>query len=99
MPPGGVGPARFHADGNEGPSDTVYLGAFRREAIEGVGGYNEQYLRGEGWEMNYRIREAGGLIWFQAELRGTDRPRSPIAGLAAQSFRYRRGRAADRGRE
>ncbi len=94
MSPAGVGPARFHADGNEGPSDTVYLGAFRREAIEGVGGYNEQYLRGEDWEMNNRIREAGGLIWFQPELRVTYRPRSTIAELAAQYFRYGRWRRA-----
>ncbi len=92
--PAGVGSARFHTGGNEGPSDSVYLGAFRREAIEGVGGYDEQYLRGEDWEMNYRIREAGGLIWFQPELRVTYRPRSTITELASQYFLYGRWRRA-----
>jgi succinoglycan biosynthesis protein ExoA len=92
--PAGVGSARFHTGGTAGPSDSVYLGAFRREAIEGVGGYDEQYLRGEDWEMNYRIREAGGLIWFQPELRVTYRPRSTIAELASQYFLYGRWRRA-----
>jgi succinoglycan biosynthesis protein ExoA len=92
--PAGVGSERFHIGGNEGPSDSVYLGAFRREAIEGVGGYDEHYLRGEDWEMNYRIREAGGLIWFQPELRVTYRPRSTIRELASQYFLYGRWRRA-----
>ncbi len=92
--PAGVGSARFHTGGAAGPSDSVYLGAFRRDAIEGVGGYDEQYLRGEDWEMNYRIREAGGLIWFQPELRVTYRPRSTIAELASQYFLYGRWRRA-----
>ena len=85
--PAGVGSARFHTGGSAGPSDSVYLGAFRREAIEGVGGYDERYLRGEDWEMNHRIREAGGLIWFQPELRVTYRPRTSLreARLASTS--------------
>jgi hypothetical protein len=92
--PAGVGSERFHIGGNEGPSDSVYLGAFRREAIEGVGGYDERYLRGEDWEMNHRIREAGGLIWFQPELRVTYRPRSTIGELVSQYFMYGRWRRA-----
>jgi succinoglycan biosynthesis protein ExoA len=92
--PAGVGSARFHTGGSEGPSDSVYLGAFRREAIEGVGGYDERYLRGEDWELNYRIREAGGLIWFKPELRVTYRPRSTIGELASQYFLYGRWRRA-----
>ena len=92
--PAGVGSARFHTGGNAGPSESVYLGTFRREAIEGVGGYDEQYLRGEDWEMNHRIREAGGLIWFQPELRVTYRPRTSVGELASQYFLYGRWRRA-----
>jgi succinoglycan biosynthesis protein ExoA len=92
--PAGVGSARFHTGGSAGPSESVYLGTFRREAIEGVGGYDERYLRGEDWEMNHRIREAGGLIWFQPELRVTYRPRSNPRALAAQYFLYGRWRRA-----
>ncbi len=92
--PAGVGSARFHTGGSAGPSESVYLGTFRREAIEGVGGYDERYLRGEDWEMNHRIREAGGLIWFQPELRVTYRPRTNPRALASQYFLYGRWRRA-----
>ena len=54
--PLGVGSARFHTGGEAGEADTVYLGVFRREALERVGGYDETYLRAQDWEMNLRIR-------------------------------------------
>ena len=90
--PFGVGSARFHTGGSPGPADTVYLGAFRREAIEAVGGYDERYLRAEDWEMNHRIRQSGGLIWFQPALRVTYRPRASVAALGSQYFHYGRWR-------
>lgn len=90
--PFGVGASRFHTGGSAGPADTVYLGVFRRTAIEQVGGYDEEYLRAEDWEMNHRIRQAGGLIWFQPGLRVTYRPRATVAALARQYFHYGRWR-------
>ncbi len=90
--PFGVGSARFHTGGGAGPADTVYLGAFRREAVEAVGGYDERYLRAEDWEMNHRIRQAGGLIWFTPALRVTYRPRASVAALGSQYFQYGRWR-------
>src|SRR5207247_2275887 len=80
--PAGVGSARFHTGGRAGPADSVYLGVYRRAALEQVGGYDEGYLRAEDWEMNHRIRQAGGLIWFQPGLRVTYRPRATLAALA-----------------
>jgi glycosyl transferase family 2 len=90
--PAGVGNARFHTGGRAGPADTVYLGVYRRAALEQVGGYDENYLVAEDWEMNHRIRQAGGLIWFQPKLRVTYRPRSTVAALARQYFHYGRWR-------
>ncbi len=90
--PFGVGAARNHTGGSAGPADTVYLGAFRRSAVEGVGGYDERYLRAEDWEMNHRIRQAGGLVWFQPAMRVTYRPRSSLAALGTQYFHYGRWR-------
>jgi GT2 family glycosyltransferase len=90
--PVGVGSARFHTGGSAGPADTVYLGVFRRTAIEQVSGYDEAYLRAEDWEMNHRIRERGGLIWFQPALRVTYRPRASIGELSRQYFLYGRWR-------
>jgi hypothetical protein len=90
--PAGVGSARFHTGGQAGPADSVYLGVYRRTALEQVGGYDESYLRAEDWEMNHRIRQAGGLIWFQPRLRVTYRPRATAAALARQYFHYGRWR-------
>jgi hypothetical protein len=88
----GVGSARFHTGGRAGPTDSVYLGVYRRAALEQVGGYDEGYLRAEDWEMNHRIRQAGGLVWFQPGLQVTYRPRATLAALAKQYFYYGRWR-------
>ncbi len=88
----GVGAAKFHTGGRPGPVDSVYLGVYRRDAIEQVGGYDETYLRAEDWELNHRIRLAGGVVWFQPALRVTYRPRASIRMLTAQYFNYGRWR-------
>lgn len=88
----GVGSAAFHVGGKAGPAETVYLGVFRREALREVGGYDEAFDRAQDWEMNHRIRAAGGLVWFTPELSVTYRPRATVAGLARQYFNYGRWR-------
>jgi len=90
--PAGVGAAANHTGGEAGPADTVYLGVYRREAIEQVGGYDETMIVAEDWELNYRIRAGGGLIWFTPELRVIYRPRANLRELARQHFRYGRWR-------
>jgi hypothetical protein len=88
----GVGNAAFHTGGEAGPADTVYLGVFRRQALDRVGGYDEEYVRAQDWEMNHRIRESGGLIWFQPRMRVSYRPRPNLKALARQYFDYGRWR-------
>ncbi|NXY99571.1 glycosyltransferase family 2 protein [Streptomyces sp. BR123] len=88
----GVGNAAFHTGGKAGPADTVYLGVFRREALERAGGYNEEFIRAQDWELNFRIREAGGLIWFSPELKVKYRPRPTVRALAKQYKDYGRWR-------
>ncbi|HVT20530.1 MAG TPA: glycosyltransferase family 2 protein [Mycobacteriales bacterium] len=88
----GVGNAPFHVGGTEGPADTVYLGVFRRTALERVGGYDEDFVRAQDWEMNFRIRDSGGLVWFSPTLSVSYRPRGSLRALASQYFHYGRGR-------
>ncbi|MER6960418.1 MULTISPECIES: glycosyltransferase family 2 protein [unclassified Streptomyces] len=88
----GVGNAAFHTGGQAGPAETVYLGVFRREALEQQGGYNEEFIRAQDWELNFRIREAGGLIWFSPELKVSYRPRPSVRALAKQYKDYGRWR-------
>src|ERR1700689_505487 len=72
----GVGSAAFHTGGGAGPAVSGYLGGYRAED----------------WELNYRIRDRGGVIWFTPELRVTYRPRASARALAAQYFHYGRWR-------
>ena len=88
----GVGSAGWHTGGHAGPADSVYLGVYRREMIEQAGGWDEGMLRAEDWELNYRIRARGGLVWFTPELRVTYRPRASLRALGAQYFHYGRWR-------
>ena len=82
--PFGMGAAANHTGGEAGPANTVYLGVYRRSEIERVGGYDETMLIAEDWELNYRIRAAGGLIWFSPDLKVTYRPRDTLRALATQ---------------
>jgi GT2 family glycosyltransferase len=88
----GVGSAAFHTGGGAGAADSVYLGVYRLEAIEQAGGWDEGMLRAEDWDLNYRIRAGGGLVWFTPELRVTYRPRASVRTLASQYFHYGRWR-------
>jgi succinoglycan biosynthesis protein ExoA len=90
--PVGVGSAQFHTGGGAGPALSVYLGVYRRSAIVAAGGWDEAMLVAEDWELNYRIRSAGELIWFDPALRVTYRPRASLRLLGLQYFRYGRWR-------
>jgi glycosyltransferase involved in cell wall biosynthesis len=88
----GVGPSKFHTGGSAGESDTVYLGTYKKSAVLAAGGFDERYIRAQDWELNYRLRKNGGLIWFDPRLLVTYRPRSTFNKLAKQYFQYGRWR-------
>jgi succinoglycan biosynthesis protein ExoA len=88
--PFGAGDARYRVGGEPGPTDTVYLGVFRRETLDRIGGYDEDFIRNQDYELNHRIREAGGVVWFDPELKVVYRPRGSLSALARQYFDYGR---------
>lgn len=90
--PLGVGSAAFHVGGTAGPADSVYLGVFRRAVLEQLGGYDERFARAQDWELNYRIRRSGGLVYFTPDLAVTYRPRSTLRALGRQYYHYGRWR-------
>ena len=90
--PLGVGASRFHTGGQAGFVDTVYLGVFIRSAVIAVGGFDERFIRAQDWELNYRLRQVGGKIFFDPRLHVTYRPRSTVKALAKQYFEYGRWR-------
>ena len=88
--PLGAGDARYRIGGPEGPVDTVYLGVFRRDALEAAGGFDETLERNEDYELNWRLRERGGTVWFDPALAVDYRPRGSVAALARQYYEYGR---------
>lgn len=86
----GVGDSRFHCGGPPGPVDTVYLGVFRRDALDRVGGFDETLVRNQDYELNWRLRASGGTVWFSPDLQVHYRPRRSWRGLARQYLEYGR---------
>lgn len=86
--PLGVGDARYRLGGDPGPVDTVYLGVFRRDALEDAGGFDPRFKRNQDYELNWRLRERGGVVWFDPGLEVEYRPRSTVASLARQYYEY-----------
>jgi succinoglycan biosynthesis protein ExoA len=82
----GLGGGAFHVGGKAGAVETVYLGCFQRSWLEKVGGFDPKWVRGQDWELNKRIRAAGGTVWFDPRLKVTYRPRSSWQALAKQFF-------------
>lgn len=80
----GLGGGAYHGAASEGPAESAYLGIMRREALVAVGLYDEGLKRGEDWELNLRLRDAGHLVWLDPALRVTYWPRSTWAKLARQ---------------
>jgi len=82
----GLGGGAYHVGGQAGPSDSVYLGVFRKEVLDKLGGFNEKMIRGQDWELNLRIRNSGELVYFDPRLEVTYYPRASITKLAKQFF-------------
>ena len=84
----GVGDSQFHFGGDEGPTDTVYLGVFDGGALRAAGGFDETLVRNQDYELNWRLRQAGHQVWFDPSLSVRYRPRSSPTSLAKQYFQY-----------
>ncbi|GAB3390149.1 glycosyltransferase family 2 protein [Humibacter soli] len=82
----GLGGTQHHVGGKEGPAQTAYLGSFRRDKLQAVGLFDEGVRRGQDWELNRRLRAAGGTVWFTPRLVVTYQPRSSIRSLVNQFF-------------
>jgi len=83
----GLGGGAYHGSAAvAGPAESAYLGVMRADALAEVGGFDETLRRGEDWELNYRFRQAGRIVWLDPELRVKYWPRSTPAKLARQFF-------------
>lgn len=86
--PIGAGDARYRFGGTAGEVHTVPFGAFQRSWMERVGRFDETLLTNEDYEYNFRLRQAGGVIWYDPSIRSIYFARDNLASLAKQYLRY-----------
>lgn len=87
--PFGVGNSAFRTvSGASMLADTVPFPAYTRAIIQRVGLYDEELMRNQDDEYNYRIREMGGKILLADDVRSQYFSRASLRGLWQQYFQY-----------
>ena len=84
----GVGNSKFHYSKISCWSDTVYLGAYKREIFEEIGGYDEELVRNQDDEYNFRMIQNDMKIWLDPSIKSTYTQRNSFMGLFKQYFQY-----------
>ena len=84
----GSGGAASRRLDHSGEVDTVYLGAWWREALLRLGGFDEALVRNQDDELALRIVRGGGRVWQSAAIRSWYRPRDAFTALFRQFWQY-----------
>ena len=83
----GIG-AYFHFASEDRDVDTVYMGMYRRATFERIGLFDEELVRNQDDELNYRLRKHGGRIFLTTRMRSHYQNRQSLKTLARQFFQY-----------
>jgi cellulose synthase/poly-beta-1,6-N-acetylglucosamine synthase-like glycosyltransferase len=86
--PFGVGGARFHYSHLEEWVDTVYMGAWPRDVFQRVGFFDEELVRNQDDELNYRLLSQGGKILLSPRIKSLYHNRSTHVALWSQYLQY-----------
>jgi GT2 family glycosyltransferase len=84
----GVGNAHFRTGNKKGYVDTVAFGAYKREVFDKVGLFNEELIRNQDDEFNYRITSAGYKIFLNSEIKCKYFVRASFKKLYKQYYQY-----------
>ena len=86
--PFGIGGSRFHYSQKEEWVDSVYMGAWRRDAFEKYGLFDEELVRNQDDEFNYRMRKQGGKILLNPKIKSNYTVRCSAVKLFRQYYQY-----------
>jgi succinoglycan biosynthesis protein ExoA len=81
-------PGAFHTGSDGRYTDTVYLGAWPRWVFDKVGIFDPSVNINEDYELNYRVRQAGGKIYFTPTIRCQYYGRQTLKALFRQYNNY-----------
>lgn len=85
----GVGGVAFRMQMTEGRYvDTVAFGAYRRKVFDQIGSLDEELIRNQDDEFNFRLTQSGGKIWLDPSIQSSYHSRATIAKLWRQYFDY-----------
>jgi glycosyltransferase involved in cell wall biosynthesis len=84
----GVGNAHFRTGNKDGYVDTVAFGAYRREVFEKAGYFDEELVRNQDDEFNFRIQQHGFKIYLAKSIRSRYFVRGSYSKLFKQYFQY-----------
>lgn len=86
--PFGVGNALFRYAKKETFVDTVAFGAYKRKVLEKVGYFDEELVRNQDDELNYRIIKSGYKILLSPKIKSNYYSRSSLKKLWKQYYQY-----------
>jgi glycosyltransferase involved in cell wall biosynthesis len=84
--PFAVGNAKFRDPYYEGPASTVPYGCWRKSTLDCVGPFDEEMVRGQDDELNFRILASGGTVWQSPKIVSWYQPRATLSALFQQFF-------------
>ena len=85
----GVGGVLFRKNVEKGQYvDTLAFGAYKREVFDQLGGYDEELVRNQDDEFNFRIIQNGGKIWLDPSIKSSYYLRDSFTKLFKQYFQY-----------
>ena len=85
----GVGGVSFRKKVEKGEYvDTLAFGAYKREVFDQLGGYDEELVRNQDDEFNFRLIQNGGKIWLDPSIKSSYYLRDSFTKLFKQYFQY-----------
>ncbi|WP_291650774.1 glycosyltransferase family 2 protein [Clostridium sp.] len=88
MCPFGVGNATFRYAEKECYVDTVAFGAYKREVLDNVGIFDDELVRNQDDELNFRVINNGYKILLSPKIKSTYYGRSSFSKLWKQYYQY-----------
>ena len=86
--PFGMGLGNFRTLEKSGETDTVTSPMYPYYVFEKIGFFDEELIRNQDDDFNYRVTKAGGKIWFESEISLKYYVRSNFKGLYRQFYQY-----------
>lgn len=84
----GIGNAHFRTGNKSGFVDTVAFGAYKKEIFDIVGNFDEELIRNQDDEFNYRVTKAGFKIYLNHNIKCKYFVRASFQKLFKQYYQY-----------